>query len=129
MGLLCLCVSCSDGDECDGGDCESITTSNPVSGIMSVNGISISYDVSGREAKVGETLLVTLTKATDADARVIVSFDGEETLITEFPYSYKRKLNVAGTYQLVIKNGYTVGNSNGSVSVDSSIGYQIVVTN
>lgn len=125
--LLCLCVSC--GDECDGNDCETITTSNPASGSVSINGTTISYDISGRKAKVGETLLVVLNKTTDAEARVIVRFDGEETLITEFPYYYKKELNVAGTYQLVIKSGYTAGNSNGSISVDSSIEHQIIVTN
>lgn len=121
MGLLCLCGSCS--------ETETLVPA-PVEG----NILTVSYKIPARNLKVGDTFIVNLERETDSETGVTLDFNGEETTITEFPYSYKKVLSKSGTYKLTLKEGPIIFEYDKMIvkinaSIVSSVEYTINVFN
>lgn len=121
MGLLSLCVSCGEDKH---------VSPAPVEG----NILTVSYKIPARNLKVGETLIVNLERGTGSESGVILDFNGEETTITSFPYSYTKVLSKSGVYKLTLKEGPITFEFDKTIvkinaSINSSIEHTINVFN
>ncbi len=94
-----------------------------------VNGsTAYTYNISETSLKSGETLQVEFRTTAAQPKGLVLQFLGEEVLISEFPFTYRKTVHETGTFPLSIYTDFHLEGENIIISGKSNITIQINVT-
>ncbi len=121
---LCTLTSCGDG-EFEYIDNSQINSSMSVT----INGTQLSYKINGTKFSIDETFRIELScQSTNNNSALALYWDNVDVEhITEFPYTYEKKLEEVGTHNLKLKVGQILKDGSISFERDFSVDFDITV--